>query len=71
MALLGSSVFGMAVVMQASGDPAATMVNAVAFGAFASIGLTVAIGLYRKLFARPSEPETYPPYRSEDQRAKV
>lgn len=59
MALLGSSVFGMAVVMRANGDPAATMVNTVAFGAFAAIGLTVAIGLYRKLFAQPSEAQPY------------
>jgi hypothetical protein len=60
LALLGSSVAGMAVVMRAAGDPAATVVNTVAFGAFAAVGLTVAIGLYRKLFTRPAgEPETY------------
>ena len=43
----------------------------VAFSAVEAIGLTVAIGWYRKLFAPPNEAELYSPSRSEDPRAKV
>ena len=51
IALLGSSVAGMAIVMQATGDPAGTEVNTVAFSTFAAIGLVVAVLVYRPLFA--------------------
>lgn len=51
-ALLGSSVAGMAIVMQATGDPAASAANTVAFGLFAIVGVTVAVIVYRPLFAR-------------------
>lgn len=50
IALLGSSVAGMAIVMQASADPAGTTVNTVAFGLFAAVGLVVAFMVYRPLF---------------------
>lgn len=50
VALLGSSVAGMAIVMQASSDPAASVANSVAFGLFAVIGLAVAVLVYRPLF---------------------
>ena len=46
-ALLGSSVAGMAIVMQATDDPAASTANTVAFGLFAAIGLTIAVAMYR------------------------
>jgi succinate dehydrogenase/fumarate reductase cytochrome b subunit len=51
VALLGSSVAGMAIVMQATGDPAATMANTVAFSLFAAVGLAVAVLVYRPLFS--------------------
>ncbi len=51
-ALLGSSVAGMAIVMQANGDPAASTANTVVFGAFAVIALGFAWGIYRPLFRR-------------------
>lgn len=51
-ALLGSSVAGMAVVMQASGDPAGSALNTAAFGTFALVGLTVATLVYLPLFRR-------------------
>ena len=49
-ALLGSSVAGMAVVMQLKGDPAASTVNTMAFGSFAAIAVGFAITTYRTLF---------------------
>jgi hypothetical protein len=49
-ALLGSSVAGMAVVMQAAGDTSATWANTIGFGVFALLGLALAITLYRPLF---------------------
>lgn len=52
IALLGSSVAGMAIVMQATNDPAGTVVNTVAFAAFAIIGLVVAIFVHGPLFDR-------------------
>ena len=51
-ALLGSSVAGMAIVMQASADPAATTANTIAFSLFAAISLTMAAVVYRPLFGR-------------------
>lgn len=51
-ALLGSSVAGMALVMQASGDPAASIVNTIAFSVFALIAVIVAVVVYRPLFDR-------------------
>lgn len=50
-ALLGSSVAGMAIVMQASGDPAGTTANTIAFSSFAAIALWMALRLYRPLFS--------------------
>ncbi len=50
MALLGSSVAGMAIVMQATGDPAAAMGNTIAFCLFAIIALVMAALVYRPLF---------------------
>lgn len=49
IALLGSSVAGMAIVMQAKGDPGASMANTVAFSLFALIGLVIAGFVYRGL----------------------
>ena len=49
-ALLGSSVAGMAIVMQASGDPAATTANTVVFSSFAAIAIGLTAVLYRPLF---------------------
>lgn len=49
--LLGSSVAGMAIVMQAANDPAATFGNTMAFSLFAAIGLAVAVLVYRPLFS--------------------
>ena len=49
-ALLGSSVAGMAIVMQATGDPAGSTANTVAFSTFAAIALWMAGTLYRPLF---------------------
>lgn len=51
-ALLGTSVAGMAIVMQAAGDPGASTANTVAFGVFAALGLVVATVVYRPLFGR-------------------
>ena len=48
-ALLGSSVAGMAIVMQASGDPAGTTANTIAFSSFAAIASWMAWTLYRPL----------------------
>jgi hypothetical protein len=57
LALLGSAVAGMAIVMQLTGDPAATVANTVSFVVFAAVGLATAVGLYRKLFSRRSAPD--------------
>jgi len=55
-AVLGASVAGMAVVMQATGDPAATLANTIVFSSFALIGLVVAVLNYRYLLWRaPNE----------------
>lgn len=51
IACLGSAVAGMAVVMQTTGDPEASMGNVVAFGLFAVVGLGVAARVYRPVFA--------------------
>ena len=48
-ALLGSSVAGMAIVMQVTGDPAATIANTVAFSGFAAIALGMAWVVYSPL----------------------
>jgi hypothetical protein len=53
-ALLGASVAGMAIVMQATSDPAATTANTVAFSVFAAIGLALATVVYRPLFGESS-----------------
>lgn len=50
MALLGSSIAGMAIVMQSTGDPAATAANTIAFSLFAVLALGLAIALYLPLF---------------------
>ncbi|MFZ0014421.1 MAG: hypothetical protein WAL25_09945 [Acidimicrobiia bacterium] len=56
VALLASSVAGMAIVMQVTGDPAGTVANTIAFSTFAALGLVVAVLVYRLLFiARRSE----------------
>jgi hypothetical protein len=57
-ALLGTSVAGMAIVMQANGDPSATWANTIGFGVFAILGLALAVVLYRPLFARGRAPAT-------------
>jgi hypothetical protein len=51
MALLGSSVAGMAIVMQAAGDPAAATANTIAFALFALIASAIAVAVYRPLLA--------------------
>lgn len=48
-ALLGSSVAGMAIMMQATGDPASTIANTVAFSVFAAIALVMAAVVYAPL----------------------
>ena len=55
MAMLGTAVAGMAIVMQATGDPAATTANTVAFSLFALIGLLIAVITYRPLFASDAD----------------
>ncbi len=49
MAMPGTAVTGMAIVMQASGDPAPTTANTVAFASFAAIALAIAVLVYRPL----------------------
>lgn len=49
-ALLASSVAGMAVVMQATGDPAASVTNTVAMSVFAVMAILLAALVYRPLF---------------------
>lgn len=51
VALLGSSVAGMAIVMQATGDPAGSAVSTIAFSMFAAIGMIVAVLVHRPLFS--------------------
>lgn len=58
VALLGSSVAGMAIVMQATGDPAGTVANTAAFSLFASIGLVMAVLVNRPLFLIDTSPES-------------
>jgi hypothetical protein len=50
MAMLGTAVAGMAIVMQANGDPAAATANTVAFSLFALVGLVIAVITYRPLW---------------------
>ncbi|MGB7861567.1 MAG: hypothetical protein WBM90_13810 [Acidimicrobiia bacterium] len=50
-ALLGASVAGMAIVMEASGDQAASTANTIAFSLFALIAVGLAAVLYGSLFA--------------------
>lgn len=50
MAMLGTAVAGMAINMQATGDPAASTANTAAFSLFALIGLVIAAITYRPLF---------------------
>ena len=52
MALLGSSVAGMAIVMQIEGAPGASPANTVAFSAFAAIALAVTVRAYLPLARR-------------------
>ena len=51
-ALLGSSVAGMAIVMQLTGDPAATLANTIAFTAFAAMALGMAWVVYAPLLRK-------------------
>lgn len=51
-ALLGSSVAGMAAVMQLTGDPAASIANIIAFAVFAAIALGMAWLVYSPLRQR-------------------
>ncbi|HZD24300.1 MAG TPA: hypothetical protein VE569_13005 [Acidimicrobiia bacterium] len=53
-ALLGSSVAGMAIVMQATADPAGSTANTVAFSTFAAIAIAVATVVYWPLFRASS-----------------
>lgn len=53
-ATLGTSVAGMALLMQLSGDPAASLVNTITFGGFAVLALVLAFVLYRPLLTRHS-----------------
>ncbi len=55
IALLGSSVAGMAIVMQAEGDPGASVANTAAFSLFALIGLVMAGFVYRGLAHGPKQ----------------
>lgn len=59
-AVLGSSVAGMAIVMQATGDPAGTTLNTIAFGTFALFALALAAVIYRPLFRTPGEATASP-----------
>jgi hypothetical protein len=51
-ALLGASVAGMAIVMQASADPAATLANTIAFSAFAVAAIVLAVVVFRPIMRR-------------------
>lgn len=55
-ALLASSVAGMAVVMQATGDPAGSPVNTVVFGAAAVAAVALAVLVHRPLIISQEEP---------------
>jgi hypothetical protein len=55
-ALLGSSVAGMAIVMQINQDASASLANTIGFGTFALLGLALAFVLYRPLFTVLTEP---------------
>lgn len=55
-ALLGTAVAGMAIVMQSTGDPAASVANTVAFTGFALFALAVAAIVFQPLLARPGAP---------------
>jgi hypothetical protein len=55
-ALLGSSVAGMAIVMQINQDASASLANTIGFGTFALLGLALASILYRPLFTGVTEP---------------
>lgn len=50
VALLGATVAGMAIVMQATDDPEATVANTVVFSVFAAIALWLAVAYYHPLF---------------------
>jgi hypothetical protein len=50
VALLGSSVAAMALVMQAKDDPSASMANTIVFGSFAAFALAMAVHAYWPLF---------------------
>jgi hypothetical protein len=50
VALLGSSVAAMAIVMQAEDDPSASAGNTIVFGSFAAIALAMALRVYWPLF---------------------
>lgn len=52
-ALLGSSVAGMAIVMQAAADPAATIANTLAFSGFAAVAIGLAAAVHAPLLRRP------------------
>lgn len=64
VALLGSSVAGMAIAMQVGGDPAATLANTVAFSLFALVGLGLAVLAYQPLFSNRSPNELGSPQRN-------
>lgn len=55
-ALLASSVAGMAIVMQATGDPAASVANTVAMSGFAVVAIGLAALVYRPLFRGSGAP---------------
>jgi hypothetical protein len=57
IALLGSSVAGMAIMMQVTGDSTATVANTIAFSLFALVGLGMAVLVYRQLFMRGNRPK--------------
>ena len=48
-ALLGASVAGMAIVMQASADQAAGLANTIAFSTFAAVAIGMAVAVYSPL----------------------
>jgi hypothetical protein len=48
-ALLGASVAGMAIGMQAGADPAATLANTIAFSGFAAVAIVMAVVVYLPL----------------------
>ncbi len=56
MALLGSSVAGMAIVMQARDAAGASWGITIAFGAFAAVGLAIAVWVYLRLWQSPPVP---------------